>query len=382
MSTVIESFELWKLRVPMGRVIGDCGCQYDAAAVVALALKTRDGHIGWGFGETPWGGRFVRGADWIKPMPPRAELAGYFEAHLWPEVRGRSIESLKEHRPKCLEGGEYVEQAVRMAIWDLIALEANVPLSKYLDAKESVNRIRAYGSGLEFNSTDEEAIERHRKFVSSGMTAVKVKVGHPDIDWDVRRLRVVRSVIGNDVEMAIDANEAWTADEAIRRVERFQKEGLNLSYIEDALPRTDIDGAARLNHAIDIDLIGHDYISDPANLRPFLDRGAFGRIRVGPEIEQAQAAAKLSAEYNVPLIFGNSLFEFGIHAAIAFADHVDRIEFSDLAWNDLPAHRVVVRDGFEYAPTAAGHGLAPDPDQLARMNHPGPSESPIVEKSQ
>jgi L-alanine-DL-glutamate epimerase-like enolase superfamily enzyme len=378
MSTVINSFELWKLRVPMGRVIGDCGCQYDAAAVVAVGLKSSDGHVGWGFGETPWGGRFVRGADWIKPMPARAEIVAGFEAAIWPELRGRSLVELKERRPNCLVGGEYVEQAVRMAIWDLLALEANVPLSVYLGAKQAGGRIRAYGSGLEFNSSDEEARAIHRKYVNSGLTAVKVKVGHPDIEGDVHRLRVVRGVIGKDVEMAIDANEQWTCDEAIRRVERFQKEGLNLSYVEDALPRTDVEGAARLNRTIEIDLVGHDYISDPRDLRPFLDRGAFSRIRVGPEVEQALAAAKLAAEYKVPLIFGNSQFEMGIHAAVAFADRVDRIEFSDLAWNDLPAHPVSVRDGFMYAPTAAGHGLAPDPEKLARMSHAGASEAPVV----
>lgn len=378
MSIVIESFELWKLRVPMGRVIGDCGCQYDAAAVVAIALKNSEGLVGWGFGETPWGGKFVRGADWIKPMPPQEKIIAEFEARLWPQLRGKSLSAVKETRTNYRAGGDYLEQAVGMAIWDLLAIEVNLPLAQYLGASASGDCIRAYGSGLEFNSSDEQATRLHRKFVNRGFKAVKVKVGHPDIESDVRRLRAVRSAIGKDVEMAIDANEAWSCDEAIRRVERFQKEGLNLSYIEDALSRNDIEGAARLNRTIDIDLVGHDYIADPRQLRPFLDRGAFGRIRVGPEVEQAMACAELASEYKVPLIFGNSLCEFGIHAAVAFAQHVDRIEFSDLAWNDLPANPIPVRDGFLCAPTAIGHGLAPDPDQLARMSHPGISDPPMV----
>jgi len=380
MSTVVESYELWKLRMPVGRVIGDCGCQYDAMGVVAVALKSSDGHVGWGFTEMPWGGKFVRGAYWIQTLPVLGEITAEFEAGIWPALRGRSLSAIKEQRPKCITGGGYLEQSVRLAIWDLLAVEANVPLSVYLGAKEAGGRIRAYGSGLEFNSTDEQAKEIHRSFVKRGFTAVKVKVGHPDIEHDLRRLLAVRGAIGKDVELAIDANEAWTCDEAIRRIERFQKEGLNLSYIEDALSRNDIEGAARLNREIDIDLIGHDYIGDPQDLRPFLDRGAFSRIRVGAEVDQALAAAKLAAEYHVPLIFGNSLFEASIHAAVAFADRVDRIEFSDLQWNDVPAHPVSVRDGFEYAPTAPGHGLAPDPEKLARMSHPGTGDQPSIGK--
>jgi len=40
------------MRVAAGRVIGDCSCHYETLDVFALALKTNQGLIGWGFGET------------------------------------------------------------------------------------------------------------------------------------------------------------------------------------------------------------------------------------------------------------------------------------------------------------------------------------------
>jgi L-alanine-DL-glutamate epimerase-like enolase superfamily enzyme len=386
MATTIQSYDLAKLRVPMGRVIGDCGCQYDAMAVVALSLRTNHGHIGWGFGEVPWGGAFARGADWIKPMPEAADLVAQFESIWWPLLRGQSLEALAAQRRARLADG-YLEQAVGIALWDLLALDADLPLWKYLlretaganpSGADGNRTVRAYGSGLEFNSTDAEAAAIHARFVRRGMTAVKVKVGHPDIEWDVRRLRAVRDSIGTDIELAVDANEGWDCDEAIRRIHRFQDEQLNLSYVEDALPRTDVAGAARLRREIPIDLVGHDYISDPQALRPFLDAGALQRIRVGGDIDHALASATLAREYGLPLIFGNSFFELNVHAAVALSGLVDRFEFSDLLWNALPAQPVIVGGGFASAPNIAGHGLAPDPVQLAQMNHPGPSDPPII----
>jgi L-alanine-DL-glutamate epimerase-like enolase superfamily enzyme len=397
MATTIQSYELIKLRVPMGRVIGDCGCRYDAMAVVALCLRTNHGHIGWGFGEVPWGGTFARGADWIKPMPVLPDIVAQFDSVCWPLLRGKPLDALEAQRP-ALAGG-YLEQAVGIALWDLFALDAGLPLWKYLlketggaivagaivAGADGSRGVRAYGSGLEFNSTDAEAAAIHTRFVRSGLGAVKVKVGHPDIEWDVRRLRAVRNAIGNEVELAIDANEGWDCDEAIRRILRFQDEHLDLSYVEDPLPRTDVAGAARLRREIPIDLAGHDYISDPQALRPFLDAGALQRIRVGGDIDHALAAAKLAREYRLPLIFGNSFCELNVHAAVAFSalselsGLVDRFEFSDLAWNALPAQPVIVRDGFAHAPHVPGHGLAPDPGQLAQMNHPGPSDPPIID---
>jgi L-alanine-DL-glutamate epimerase-like enolase superfamily enzyme len=369
MSITISAYQLWKIEVPTGRLIGDCTCHYDTLDVLLIRLETNQGHHGWGFGEAVSKGVFAKSAPWILPMRSLDEIQREFDQEVWPVLQGKNPLAAKMRRPELLSGDSFLPTAVRMALWDLIAQMAELPLYQLMGGSAGRNRVRAYGSGLDFHLSEGEAVEIFKNFVARGFKAVKVKVGHPDVRRDLRRLQAVRGAVGTEVEIAIDANEAWTCEEAIQRVELFQDEGIQLAYVEDPLPRTDVDGLARLNAAIELDVVGHDYILNPRELRRFVERQALSRLRVAGDPDIALACADISAEFGVPLIFGNSLFELSVHAATALPQ-VDRIEFSDLAWNLLPRSPIRFEDGYAIAPSQPGHGLDPDPEMLRRYSRP------------
>lgn len=369
MPEIIEGSELWKLELPTGRVIGDCTCQYSALDVLAVCLKTNQGRCGWGFGETVSAGVFTKPAPWITPMPSLADIRRDFERDFWPSIEGRTPFGLKMQRPRLFSGYSYSCLAIRMALWDLMAKVVEMPLYQFLGASPNHNRVRAYASGLDFPLSEEVAVALFKDFVRRGFTAVKVKVGHPDVERDLQRLRAVRKVVGDAVEIAIDANEAWSCDEAIGRIQFFQQHGIRLSYVEDPLPRSDIDGLARLNATVDVDIVGHDYIVDSKELRRFAERKAFSRLRVTGDIDHALACADISADLGTPLIFGNSMFEVSVHTAVALPQ-VDRLEFSDLRWNSLPQNPIQFENGYAVAPDRPGHGLDPNPEMLHRFSKP------------
>jgi L-alanine-DL-glutamate epimerase-like enolase superfamily enzyme len=302
-------------------------------------------------------------------MPTLDEIRREFARDVWPALQGNNPLAAKIRRPELFSRYSYLATAVRIALWDLIAQMAELPLFQLMGGSADRNRVRAYGSGLDFPLSEGEAVEIFKNFVARGFKAVKVKVGHLDVRQDLRRLQAVRGAVGAEVEIAIDANEAWTCEEAIRRIELFQNEGVRLAYVEDPLPRTDVDGLARLNAAIELDVVGHDYILNPGELRRLVERRALSRIRVAGDPDIALACADISAEFGVPLIFGNSMFELSVHAASALPQ-VDRIEFSDLAWNLLPRSPVRFEDGYAIAPSQNGHGLDPDPEMLRRYSRP------------
>jgi L-alanine-DL-glutamate epimerase-like enolase superfamily enzyme len=176
--------------------------------------------------------------------------------------------------------------------------------------------------------------------------------------------------VGDAVEIAADANEAWTCEQAIERIRFFQKEGVRLAYVEDPLPRTDLEGFVHLNKAVEPDIVGHDYIVDnPLEVRRFMERGAFDRVRTSTDIDEAQAYAEIAAEFGVPLIVGNTVFEFCVHAAVALPQS-ERLEFSDVGWNVLPRCPVGFENGYAIAPSQPGHGLDLDLEQLKRFSRP------------
>ena len=342
MTVNIKKFEVYRLEVPSGRRFGDWTCWCETLDIISVNLETNQGHQGWGFGQTVSKGHFTVPAPYIVPMPSLVEMKADFERTVWPILQGRNPFSLILRRPAVFAAYTPMEQAIRTALWDLMAQSMDLPLYQLLGAKPEENRVLAYGSGLDFPLSEEEAVTVYRKFADMGLTAIKVKVGHPDPKRDLRRLQVIRETVGEKMEMAIDANEAWKCDEAIERIRFFQKEGVRLSYVEDPLRRDDVEGLTRLNATIDLDVVGHDYLAEPRELRHLVEQKAVSRVRVNGDIDYAIMCADIANDLGVRLIYGNSPFELGVQAAAAMPAF-ERIEFSDLGWNRLQRLRFVLR---------------------------------------
>ncbi len=100
MKVIIDAYDLWKLELPAGRVIGDCTCHYHSFDVWVVCLKTNQGHSGWGFGETISKGIFTKPAPWITPMPTLADIRQRFERNAWPVIHGNHPFQLKMHLPR------------------------------------------------------------------------------------------------------------------------------------------------------------------------------------------------------------------------------------------------------------------------------------------
>jgi L-alanine-DL-glutamate epimerase-like enolase superfamily enzyme len=366
----ISSFRLYRLEMPCGRRTGDHAGWFESMDIVALRLETKEGNRGWGFGQTISRGNFTRAAPYMVTMPTLAWMRDDFVRTVWPRLDGANPVAPIIERPRLFRGQGAIQKAIRIALWDLTAQSAGLPLHGLLAARPQRDRIRAYGSGLDFPLSDEDAVALYRRFVDAGFRAIKVKVGHPDPWRDVRRLRFIREAVGEDVEIAIDANEAWTCDEAIARIRLFADQGVRLSYVEDPLGRHDVKGMRRLNASIDIDVVGHDYVVDPRHLRWLAERKALSRLRVHADVDFALACADIAADHSVPLISGNSPFELGVHAAVAMPSF-ERLEFADLGWNRLPKTPIRFEEGHAIAPSTPGIGLEPHPDMLKQFSRPG-----------
>jgi L-alanine-DL-glutamate epimerase-like enolase superfamily enzyme len=103
---------------------------------------------------------------------------------------------------------------VNQAFRDLHGKEVGLTLYRLLAGTK--NRVRAYARALEFHLTSAEVGDFYTDSLKQGYSAFKVKVGHPDLQWDIARLKEVLSVVGSDATLMIDANEAWSPKQAIR----------------------------------------------------------------------------------------------------------------------------------------------------------------------
>lgn len=68
-----------------------------------------------------------------------------------------------------------------------------------------------------------------------GFQAVKLKVGRESVETDVERVRTVREALGPEVELRLDANRAWTLEQAQDFAEQIQS--VEIAYCEEPLQR-------------------------------------------------------------------------------------------------------------------------------------------------
>ncbi len=138
--------------------------------------------------------------------------------------------------------------AMDIALWDMKAKRAGLPLAKLLGAHR--DSVRAYNtSGGFLSSPIEEVLESCARLKDKGIGGVKIKVGQPDPMVDLSRVEAVRKLLGDAFPVAVDANQQWDRPTA-SRVGRAL-EPMNLFWIEEPLDAYDAEGHARLAAALD-----------------------------------------------------------------------------------------------------------------------------------
>jgi muconate cycloisomerase len=76
---------------------------------------------------------------------------------------------------------------------------------------------------------------------------VKIKVGIAGQD-DPSRLKTARRILGANVEVRVDANEAWKPSEAVERIRAL--EAFEISSVEQPVPHADVDALAEIRRSI------------------------------------------------------------------------------------------------------------------------------------
>lgn len=202
------------------------GVMHDRPAVFVRA-EASDGAVGWG-------------EAWCNfPTPGAEHRARLINEVLAPLVVGRSYDSpqmtFDELTAKtavlAIQSGENgpLAQAIAgidTALWDIAAKRAGAPLWKLLGGKNP--RIPVYASGINPENPERVVMAMHAR----GHRAFKLKVGFGD-DLDQRNLAASREALGNDLALAIDANQAWDVDHATKLMPRL--EDYALRWVEEPI---------------------------------------------------------------------------------------------------------------------------------------------------
>lgn len=212
---------------------------------------------------------------------------------------------------------------VDIALWDIVGQATRTPLYRLLGGYRDT--LDAYASaGFYARDKDAAALaEEAGGYVERGFRAVKIKVGRnpelrlnplrdmPAADYatvsleeDIERVRAVREAIGPHVELAIDANNAWTPAVALRFMRAV--EPCNVAWLEEPVATDDLAGSALVAHQLDTPVAGYETETGLAGFRDLIERGAVdivqpdaiwsGGITVGRKV------AALAQAHGLPVI--------------------------------------------------------------------------------
>jgi L-alanine-DL-glutamate epimerase-like enolase superfamily enzyme len=228
------------------------GVEVDGLRVSAYEIPTEtqpesDGTLEWDsttlvIVEVDGGGRTGLGYTYASEATAAAvgsKLADAVEGHdvmcpggAWAEMQRQARNA---GRPGAYAMGI---SAVDVALWDLKAKLLDVALADVLPRFHEGAPV--YGSGGFTSYTAEELRSQADGWREAGLANVKIKVGR-DPAADPERLRIVRGVVGPDVELMVDANGAWTRKQALAQMELFRSE-FDVTYVEEPLTSEDLEG--------------------------------------------------------------------------------------------------------------------------------------------
>ena len=243
----ITKVEAIVLTCPLDKPIMDATYTLPHRSAVLARVDTDEGLSG--IGEAAYFG----GPPLITKMIIEKELREYLVGEdplnierLWEKMYQRTIKHGRKGAIIASMSG------IDIALWDIKARAAGMPLYQLLGG--CYEQIRAYasagfyapGKGLK------ELAAEMASYVKEGFTAVKMKIGRLSPAEDIARVKAVREAIGNDIDLLVDGNNAYTSYQAIKIARKMEE--YDIFWFEEPVPAEDIAGSAAVAAAIDTPL--------------------------------------------------------------------------------------------------------------------------------
>lgn len=251
--------------------------------------------------------------------------------------------------------------AIEEALWDLLGKRLQAPLFHLIGGlcRESVPVMRMLGL-----KPARETAEEAKALVDKGYGYVKVKIGL-DEKRDVETVQRVRDLVGEQVFMSVDANQAYTPMQAVRVLR--QMENVRLGAVEQPVKRDDLRGMAFVRQHVSIPVMADEGIETAGDALRHIEAGAMDAVSIKlwkmGGLYRARDIASLCGAANIGVHIGSTagsqlLEAIQLHFAASMMELFGGAEIGEFeSLSDDPASGLVIRDGQLGVPTAPGLGV-------------------------
>jgi o-succinylbenzoate synthase len=173
------------------------------------------------------------------------------------------------------------KHGIESGLLKLLAQEQSISISQLLaNAFFGKVRDRVPVNAVIGAIAPELAHTRAKEYIDQGYRCLKIKVGTQDFESDLRRVEAVRSQVGNDIQIRIDANQGWSVQEAIANLKKL--EFFQLEYVEQPVSAANLSDMAEVRRSQSILVAADESVNNLAQLQQVINAQAADIVILKP----------------------------------------------------------------------------------------------------
>ncbi len=270
-----------------------------------------------------------------------------------------------------------------IALWDIKGKALGQPIANLLGGMKR-DKIRMYASSMRRDMTPLEEGRRAASFVEQGYSGYKLHSAIPGAmddgrDYTVATVTEVRRAVGDDIDILVDVNGAYSVHHAMEIGKAL--ESLGVFHFEEPRPHYDLDGLAAIADALDIPIASGEMIYTQYEYRDLILRGKVDIIQPdivkAPGFTEFEKIAALCRAFGKPITVHNTQPILStvahLHFCAAYADIVpysQEYNIEPISIRDeisVLKEPLQVIDGYLAVPTGPGLGVELDEDAIKQL---------------
>lgn len=319
----ITDIRFGTLRVPLKTPFKTALRTVDKIEDIVVMIGTDCGRVG--YGEAP--------ATAVITGDTHGSIVEAIRHYIWPRVVGQDVANLNRLTQLiqgAMEKNSSAKAAVEIAVYDLWGQLYGAPLYRLL------------GGGDPLITTDitisvdyiDKMVSDSVDAVARGFESLKIKVGK-DIGVDIERVKAVYAAVEGRALLRLDANQGWTAKQAVYALQTLEDAGVRLELVEQPVKAQDLNGMKYVTERVHTPIMADESVFGPTEVIELIRMRAADIINIKlmktGGISNAIRIADIAAMYGVECMIG-CMLETGIsvaaavHVAVAKSDAITKID--------------------------------------------------------
>ena len=273
-------------------------------------------------------------------------------AKLWIGKDALDIPGCLQQLHNLIAGNTTIKSAFDMALYDIAAKNAGLPLYKFLGGEK-----RIVESDITIGIASPQVMaDKALMFKASGAKILKVKLGKNAVE-DVERIKQIRGAVGNELKIRIDANQGWSFEDAVFALQALEK--YDIEFCEQPMRTWYDDHLPELMNLSPVKIMADESVYNHHDARKQINSNSCHYINIklakSGGIYEAKQIHDLAAAKDIACMMGGMLeSRIALSAKLHFVYACPNIRFYDmdtcmLGHLEDPCVGGVIYDGYKLA---------------------------------